>query len=420
VKENWRHIVNESHCPRPKVLESYYSGTLEPDQCFLVENHLADCDLCNDYVEGLSSLPENFDLNRTEAELKENVLKLLEDKKRNRTRNLIYRRFAVAASFLLLLGVSGYLVFHQKLIVPQLTEEVNSMVQPFDSTLEILPAISKTKDIVLLKSETKSQSLPREVAAIPVKIIKAEDDFKVAVDEKQLGKVSDITTIELKPEEKVFTESAPLNKPDKNNDVRITITGNVVDASGEPLTGVTVVEKSKSNGGISNTDGKFQLKIEPGDTLQFSMVGYKKISVKPDSSSTMEITLYPEEFALNDVVVVGYGVSKKSKRTGSVSSINSGELDQSTSGSGKKILSMEKEFNELPDSLKNNWTIAKYESERQLILENSERSLVALTSLLSITVNTEQHDSIVDAIELVKTGKFKRALKTISPMIKRE
>ncbi|WP_373837674.1 carboxypeptidase-like regulatory domain-containing protein, partial [Bacteroides heparinolyticus] len=96
----------------------------------------------------------------------------------------------------------------------------------------------------------------------------------------------------------------------------ITVNGLVVDATGEPVIGASVVEKGTNNGIVTDLDGKFTLNVKPGATLKVSFVGYQPQEVK--ATSTMKIVLKEDTELLDEVVVVGYGTQKKGNLTGAV------------------------------------------------------------------------------------------------------
>lgn len=100
----------------------------------------------------------------------------------------------------------------------------------------------------------------------------------------------------------------------------ITVNGLVVDATGEPIIGASVVEKGTSNGIVTDLDGKFTLNVKPGATLKISFIGYQPQEVK--AASTMKIVLKEDTKLLDEVVVVGYGAQKKENLTGAVSSVD--------------------------------------------------------------------------------------------------
>lgn len=99
----------------------------------------------------------------------------------------------------------------------------------------------------------------------------------------------------------------------------ITVKGHVKDAMGEVI-GANVVEKGNpGNGTITDVNGNFSLKVKSGTTLVVSFVGYVTQEVKAAPSLT--ITLEDDSELLEEAVVIGYGVAKKSDLTGSVTAI---------------------------------------------------------------------------------------------------
>lgn len=102
-------------------------------------------------------------------------------------------------------------------------------------------------------------------------------------------------------------------------------TGVVKDALGEPVIGASVVEKGSSNGSVTDLDGKFSVSTIPGTTLVVSYVGYKSQEVK--AKENMNITLQEDAQVLDNVVVIGYGVQKKSVVTASIAKVSSDDLE---------------------------------------------------------------------------------------------
>lgn len=103
------------------------------------------------------------------------------------------------------------------------------------------------------------------------------------------------------------------------------IKGTVVDNHGEPIIGATVKVKGTSTGSITDIDGNFTVDAPKGSTLEISYIGYKTQTVKA-AASPVHVTLEENNQALNEVVVVGYGVQKKSDVTGSVTTVNKDRL----------------------------------------------------------------------------------------------
>ena len=116
------------------------------------------------------------------------------------------------------------------------------------------------------------------------------------------------------------------------------ITGRVLDAAGEPLIGVSIVEKgNKSNGTVTDVDGNFTLRVSK-PTVVVSYVGYKTQEMSVAGKKTLDITLHEDAEMLSDVVVIGYGTVKKSHLTGAVASVSGKELQANVARSASAAL----------------------------------------------------------------------------------
>ena len=104
-----------------------------------------------------------------------------------------------------------------------------------------------------------------------------------------------------------------------------TIIGTVVDEKGLPIIGANVVEKGTTNGTITDIDGKFSISLGENAVLVVSFIGFNAQDVLVGDELNQTITLKEDTQALEEIVVVGYGVSKKSHLTGSVGSIKMDE-----------------------------------------------------------------------------------------------
>lgn len=99
-----------------------------------------------------------------------------------------------------------------------------------------------------------------------------------------------------------------------------TITGQVKDATGEPVIGASVLINGTSNGTVTDLDGNFSVSVQPGATLTISYIGFQKQQVA--ATNGMVITLQEDQAQqMNEVVVIGYGAVKKSDLTGSVTAL---------------------------------------------------------------------------------------------------
>jgi len=106
------------------------------------------------------------------------------------------------------------------------------------------------------------------------------------------------------------------------------ITGVITDQTGEPVIGANVSVKGTTNGTITNYDGEFSLNVPEGATLQISYIGYLTQEIRVGNQSLFNIVLQEDTQTLDEVVVVGYGVQKKSDITGSVTSVSKDRLSK--------------------------------------------------------------------------------------------
>ena len=110
---------------------------------------------------------------------------------------------------------------------------------------------------------------------------------------------------------------------------QITATGRVTDSSGDPIIGASVTEKGTTAGTITNAEGNFTLRVAPGATLVFAYLG----SVPQELTATatpMNVVLVEDAQQLDEVVVVGYGVQRKSSVTGAISQVKSEDMENRT------------------------------------------------------------------------------------------
>lgn len=111
---------------------------------------------------------------------------------------------------------------------------------------------------------------------------------------------------------------------------QLTVKGNVKDATGEPIIGASVLIKGTTNGTITDFDGNFSLPdVSSGATIEITFVGYLPQTLKA-SSSPLNVVLQEDAKTLDEVVVVGYGVQKKSVVTASIAKVSADDLSSTS------------------------------------------------------------------------------------------
>lgn len=117
--------------------------------------------------------------------------------------------------------------------------------------------------------------------------------------------------------------AARAEKPSASNvyqQTRILVSGRILDSSGQPVPGASVIEKGTTNGVNTDIDGKFTISVKSGSSLEVSCIGYETISVA--ASENLSVTLREDTQFLDEVVVVGFGTQKKVNMTGSVAAVD--------------------------------------------------------------------------------------------------
>lgn len=103
---------------------------------------------------------------------------------------------------------------------------------------------------------------------------------------------------------------------------KISVTGNVKDAIGEPLIGVNVMVKGTTIGGITDANGNFSLSdVAPNAVVSISYIGYKTQEIALNGKTSVNVTLSEDSEALDEVVVIGYGTQKKADLSGAVATV---------------------------------------------------------------------------------------------------
>lgn len=112
------------------------------------------------------------------------------------------------------------------------------------------------------------------------------------------------------------------------NAQKISVSGIVKDATGEPVIGASVVEKGTTNGLTTNFNGEFTLSVPSKAILVVSYIGFKTQEVPVNGQKNINVTLEEDAKVLGEVVAIGYGTVKKNDATGSVTAIKPEELNK--------------------------------------------------------------------------------------------
>ena len=116
------------------------------------------------------------------------------------------------------------------------------------------------------------------------------------------------------------------------------VTGTIIDETGEPMIGVSVLVQGTTTGTVTDLDGKFVLEVPANATLVISYIGYKTQNIKVGSQHAFAIKMESDNEVLDEVVVVGYGVVKKRDLTGSVSSVKAGDIQKTASSNAMQAM----------------------------------------------------------------------------------
>ena len=118
-----------------------------------------------------------------------------------------------------------------------------------------------------------------------------------------------------------------------------TVTGTVVDELGEPLIGVSVTIPGQTGGVTTDLDGNFRISLPAGaDKVSFSYVGYNTKEVTVGADTHLNVALEPSSQSLQEMVVIGYGSTKKNDLTGSVAAISEKDFNQGVISSPEELI----------------------------------------------------------------------------------
>ena len=116
----------------------------------------------------------------------------------------------------------------------------------------------------------------------------------------------------------------------------INVSGTVVDTTGEPVIGATVMQKGSTNGTVTDIEGNFKIAVNSGATLVVTYIGY--VTQEVAAADGMRVVIKEDAQGLQEVVVTGYTTQRKSDLTGAVSVVDVDELQKQNENNPIKAL----------------------------------------------------------------------------------
>ena len=117
-----------------------------------------------------------------------------------------------------------------------------------------------------------------------------------------------------------------------------TVSGTVLDEAGNPLPGVSLLEKGTTNGTSTDNEGKFTLSVQPDAVLVVSFIGYKSQEIAVGSRTNLSLSMEPDIAALQEVVITGYTTENRRDVSGAVSTVKAQDLTVIPSGNVEQQL----------------------------------------------------------------------------------
>ena len=419
--------MHSGACPDFQKLELYHYGKISGEELFAIENHLATCEMCNDYVEGLEQLSNTSVLNNIESELKEKIYELLNLEKQKKRFLVINKRWVVAASLLFLIGIGSYVYF-----ITQKPQQVISKLEPQQKTktiekeTKLLDTTSNKNNVI---ADLPKASLKRAInkPEIPeTKNISAED----LIITESAASVEEVTKNNYaKNEEEV--KSAPMQAYKEEQKLKVLtnvwpskderiITGTVRDSiDGSPLFGAIISIKGRNIGTYTDVNGKFTLKI-PNDnsTMIFQYLGYKRqeLEMKPQDS---ELNIAMTELANQqmEVVVSTQARGQRASIKSSLTTVSDKELkisnDAQSALQGRATgVQISQNYDDLKPQLLN-YDLIKKIALNYLEAKDKANAIDQLKNLQKNTSDTANISQIQKIIDLTQNDQFTKALRQL-------
>lgn len=220
--------------------------------------------------------------------------------------------YALLFSMLLLVTNNSYGRFFYQ-------SEKFSIVLKNVAVKDVLNEIKSKSDYDVIYKSEHLNDLPK--VSINVENASVESVLDKCLNKTEIGYIIDEKIIVLKKKKEIKKEVIQQQQ-------KIKVKGKVIDASGETLPGVSVMEKGTDNGVVTDENGNYEITVSSASSvLIYSFVGMNTQEQSVAGRANVDIQLISALSALDEVVVVGYGVQKKSDVTGSVSTINTERME---------------------------------------------------------------------------------------------
>ncbi len=346
-------------------LKDYIQGKRHGKEANQLEREAMNDPFLQDAIEGFDSVQGNH----------LDIIEQLEHKiEKKRSQKNFYIRYAVLSTAAMLALVLGISVFFRPSEIPSpiakktVTRIDSDSVKP-QNTLQDIAANQKTDKKVTAKEmtfppapvkvETRDANVEEDKITEDLTVVVENNNIELAAPIKQEN-TTVATTTAIQDDKKIIIRGSSSISTQKPK----TISGKVVDESGEPIIGASVhLKNNKYVGTITDIEGNFTLPLtgEKTETLEAKYIGYKSKTFAADSTSAV-VKLEPDNLALSEVVVAGYGYRKifKPKISPTASNELSGKMAGiSTDSSNKKPVFGVSEFrkyvkSQLSDTLCNN------------------------------------------------------------------
>ena len=242
-------------------------------------------------------------------------------KEKNRFRNFAHAKYHKAlriikiSTFMLFIGI---LTISAENILSQQTEVSISLK---NATLKkVISEIEKSSAYVFLITDEAREELNRktDIETNKESINSVLDDILKNTNLKYSITGRQVSIYKSTNAKEKTTEKLEVTEPVQQ---KRRVTGNVVDEKGETVIGANIIEVGTTNGTVTDIDGNFVLEVENNATIKVTYIGYLEQEVATSNQASFNIKLVEDNQALDELVVVGYGVMRKKDLTGSVAQL---------------------------------------------------------------------------------------------------